>query len=253
MEERRTAPERPGADDRRLRADGLYNGRDLGGLPLRDGGTTPHGRVFRSEGIDRLTTAGWQALLDAGIRTVVDLRAPSETAKDTGLRPHWLTTVVVDHDGLDAAPAFWEAYWETGLVGTPLYYGPHLDQLPERTGEALRAIARAEPGGVLFHCAGGRDRTGIVALALLTIAGVEDEAVVDDHLVTVENAPALLASIGVPSNEGKIEALCAEHGTTVAGAFRAALGGFDVDRFVDRSGLDTDDLEALRTFRAHVT
>jgi hypothetical protein len=238
--------------DRTLRAEGLFNGRDLGGLPLRGGGTTPTGRVFRSESVDRLTPAGWQALHDAGIRTVVDLRAPSETAKDTGVRPDWLTTVVVDHDGLDDEPDFWSAYWETGLVGTPLYYGPHLDELPERTGAALGEVARAGAGGVLFHCAGGRDRTGIVALALLTIVGVEPEAIVEDHLVTVENAPALLASIGVPSNEGKIEALCAEHGTTVEGAFRSALDGFDLGRFVERSGLHDDDLEALRTFRAHV-
>lgn len=240
------------SDPRTLLVEGLFNGRDLGGLPVRDGSVTPSGRVFRSEGVDRLTAAGWDALHDAGIRTVVDLRAPSETAKDTGVRPEWLTTVVVDHDGLDVAPSFWQAYWDTGLVGTPLYYGPHLTELPERTGEALRAIARARPGGVLFHCAGGRDRTGIIALALLTIAGVEPEAIVADYLVTVGNAPALLASIGVPSNEAKIEELCAAHGTSVEGAFRAVLAGFDVDRFVERSGLDADDLEALHTFRAHL-
>lgn len=240
------------SDPRTLRADGLFNARDLGGLPLLDGGTTPTGRVFRSESVDRLGTAGWDALHAAGIRTVVDLRAPWETTKDTGTRPPWLTTVVVDHDGLDAAPDFWTAYWETGLVGTPLYYGPHLAELPERTGDALRAIARAAPGGVLFHCAGGRDRTGIVALALLTIAGVEPGAVVEDYLLTVGNAPALLASIGVPPTEARIEELCAAHGTTVEGAFRAALAGFDGARFVERSGLDADDLEALRTFRAAV-
>ncbi|MBT2502339.1 tyrosine-protein phosphatase [Curtobacterium sp. ISL-83] len=240
------------SDARTLHAEGLFNGRDLGRLPRLTGGSTPTGRVFRSENLDRLTPAGWQELHDLGIRTVVDLRAPSELEKDTGHRPDWLTTVVVDHDGLDAAPAFWEAYWETGLVGTPLYYGPHLEQLPERTSDALRAIARAEPGGVLFHCAGGRDRTGIVALALLTIAGVDPEAIVDDYLETVDNAPALLASIGVPANEDKIEALCAAYGTTVADAFRAAVDAFDIDEFVARSGLDASDLEALRTFRARV-
>ncbi|MEK6342869.1 MAG: tyrosine-protein phosphatase [Curtobacterium sp.] len=240
------------SDDRTLRVDGLVNARDLGDLPLRDGGTTPRGRVFRSESVDRVTTDGWRTLHDAGIRTVVDLRAPSERAKDTGPRPEWLTTVVVDHDGLDDAPGFWEAYWETGLVGTPLYYGPHLAELPERTGRALAAIAEAPPGGVVFHCAGGRDPTGIVALAFLTIAGVESSAIVDDYLLTVETAPALYESIGVPLPEGKIEALCAEHGTTVAGAFRAAVDGLDVVRLVEPYGLDADGLEALRTFRAHV-
>ncbi|PCN48919.1 tyrosine protein phosphatase [Curtobacterium sp. 'Ferrero'] len=242
----------PAASDRTLHAEGLFNARDLGGLAVRGGGTTPRGRIFRSEGIDRLTPSGWQALRDAGIRTVVDLRAPSERARDTGARPGWLTTVAVDHDGLDDDPGFWSAYWETGLVGTPLYYGPHLEQLPERTGQALRAIADAPAGAVLFHCAGGRDRTGIVALALLAVADVEPEAIVADHLRTVDAAPALFASIGVPDPEERIEALCAEHGTTVEGAFRAVVDGFDVDRFRARSGLDDARLEALRTFRAHV-
>ena len=96
------------------------------------------------------------------------------------------------------------------------------------------------------------DRTGIVALALLAVADVEPEAIVADHLRTVDAAPALFASIGVPDPEERIEALCAEHGTTVEGAFRAVVDGFDVDRFRARSGLDDARLEALRTFRAHV-
>jgi len=236
---------------RTLAAEGLVNARDLGGLPTSDGGTTPAGRFFRSESVDRVTTDGWAALRDAGIRTVVDLRAPSEREKDTGVRPDWLTTVVIDHDDLDDQD-FWADFWDNGLVGTPLYYGPHLDRKPDRTVEVLRAMVRAEPGGVLFHCAGGRDRTGIVSLALLSIAGVAADAIVDDYLVTVETAPALFASIGVPVHEEQIEALCAEHGTTVADAFRAVVDGFDVDAFVARSGLDASELEALRTFRARV-
>lgn len=241
------------SEDRRLVAEGLHNARDLGGLPLRNGGTTPSGRVFRSESVDVLGAAGWQALHDAGIRTVVDLRQDSERARDTGTRPDWLTTIAVDHDGLDEHPDFWADYWANGLVGTPLYYLPHLEALPGRTGAVLHAIAAAPPGGVLFHCAGGRDRTGIVSLVLLSIAGAEPEAIVDDYLVTVANAPAHFAGIGREDPEPTLEALCAEHGTTITGAFRAALDGFDVDAFTARSGLDAADLEALRTFRASPT
>lgn len=241
------------SDARTLHVEGLHNARDLGGLPRRDGTRTPPGRVFRSESVDRVTPDGWRALYAAGVRTVVDLRAPSEAARDAGRRPDWLTTVAVDHDGLDDEPVFWEPYWETGLVGTPLYYGAHLRTLPERTGAALRAIARAEPGGVLFHCAAGRDRTGIVALVLSAIAQVEPDAIVADHLETVRNAPALLASVGLPPNEDRIEELCAAHGTTVADAFRATVDGFDLAAFTARSGLDAADLEALRTFRADRT
>lgn len=238
--------------DRTLVADGLRNARDLGGLPRRGGGTTPVGRFFRSESVDHLTDGGWDAVHGAGIRTVVDLRTPSERARDTTPRPSWLSTVAVDHDDLEDT-AFWDDFWANGLVGTPLYYGPHLDRKADRTGAALQAMARAAPGGVLFHCAGGRDRTGIVALALLTLADVEPQAIVDDYLLTVRTSDALFASIGKPGQEARIEALCAEHGTTVADAFRAVVAGFDVDRFRARSGLDAADLEALGTFRDPVT
>lgn len=240
------------SDGRTLHVDGLHNARDLGGVPLRGGGTTPRWRVFRSESVDRVRADGWRSLHAAGVRTVVDLRAPAERAADTGTRPGWLTTIEVDHDGRDDAPAFWEPYWETGLVCTPLYYGAHLAALPERTAAALAAIADAPPGGVLLHCAAGRDRTGIVALALLSIAGAAPEGIVDDYLLSVETAPALAGSLGAPDPEHRIEALCAAHGTTVEGAFRAVVDGFDVDRFVERSGLDADRLEALRSFRAHL-
>jgi protein tyrosine/serine phosphatase len=232
------------SDDRRLQADGLTNARDLGGLPLRGGGRTPTGRIWRSATVDGLTEGGWETLRAAGIRTVVDLRSAADATADAGIRPDWVTTVRVDHDGLDDEPAFWSAYWSSGLVGTPLYYGPHLEELPERTGAALRAIADAGPGGVVFHCAAGRDRTGIVALALLSIAGVEPEAVVADYLTTFGTA-------AVADEERRIASLCAAHGTTVERAFRATLAAFDADGFVERAGLDGVGQEALRTFRAH--
>jgi protein-tyrosine phosphatase len=233
---------------RTLVADGFYNARDLGGLPLVSGGATPRGVVFRSENPGLLTAAGWESVRDAGIRTVIDLRQPSEIERDASPRPAWLDVVEFDLDHLSDAE-FWADWWDNGLVGTALYYLPFLRRMPERVGEILRLIARAEPGGVLFHCAGGRDRTGIVALALLTIAGVSPEAVVDDYLETMRNVPSLSAASGRPSDEDRIEALCAAHGTTNADSFRAALAGFDVDTFVASSGLAASDLAALRTWR----
>ena len=106
-------------------------------------------------------------MAQAGIRTVVDLRQPGERAADTSRRPNWLTTVAVDLDGLENQE-FWSDYWDNGLVGTALYFLPHLAAMPERSGAALSALVTARPGGVLFHCIGGRDRTGMIAMLLLT-------------------------------------------------------------------------------------
>lgn len=66
-----------------LTVDGLVNARDLGGLPRLNGEWTPRGVFYRSETADRITAEGWDQLYAEGIRTVVDLRAPAERARDT--------------------------------------------------------------------------------------------------------------------------------------------------------------------------
>ncbi|MEX2372909.1 MAG: tyrosine-protein phosphatase [Dehalococcoidia bacterium] len=43
-----------------------------------------------------------------------------------------------------------------------------------------RAVAEAPPGGVLIHCAAGKDRTGVLVGLLLQLAGVEPEAIAED-------------------------------------------------------------------------
>ncbi len=40
------------------------------------------------------------------------------------------------------------------------------------------------PGGVMFNCHAGKDRTGITAALLLLIAGVEDRDIIDDYAKT---------------------------------------------------------------------
>ena len=104
-------------------------------------------------------------------------RAP----RDTSTRPDWLTTVDVDLDGRDNE-VFWRDYWDNGFMATALYYLPHLRAMPERAGAALSAIVGAPPGGVLFHCMAGRDRTGLVAMLLLAAVDTDPEQIVHDYL-----------------------------------------------------------------------
>lgn len=234
------------ARDRALRIDGLVNARDLGGMPRIGGPATPFGVFARSESVDRIPRAGWDRLFAAGFRSVVDLRQRVERDRDTGVRPAWLTTLEVDHDGRDDE-SFWGPYWESGLVGTALYYLPHLEAMPERTVAVLRALVGAPPGGVLIHCAGGRDRTGLIAAVLLAAAEVQPEAIVDDYLISVANADALVAATGRPSAEAACEAICRANGTTTEGAFRSALAGLDIGRLLD--ALTADERTGVVTWR----
>ena len=233
-----------------LRVEGLHNVRDLGGRPRKDGGTTPSGVFVRSERPDRVREAGWSALQAHGVRTVVDLRQPAERASDRAAIPEGIADLHIDHDGLEHAD-FWAGYWDDHLVGTPLYYLPHLQALPERTVAVLSAIATAPEGAVLFHCAGGRDRTGLIAAILLTLADVEEDAIVADYLESIENADAMAIGHGRPSNEPAVAALLESRGTTSEEAFRAFLAGLDVEALLAR--LPAAQAATLRSWRRALT
>ena len=237
---------------RSLDVAGLVNARDLGGLARRDGTFTPTGVFYRSENVDWITPASWAQVRAAGIRTVVDLRQPGERARDTNPRPDWLTTVHVDLDNL-ADSEFWAGYWDNGLVGTALYYLPHLARMPERSVAALTAILRAGDGGVLFHCMSGRDRTGMISLLLLAAVDTEPEAIVGDYLATVRLGVAPGAALGRTNPEPLATEICARHGTTTEGAFRAALAGLDLATVLTAGGMTQADQAALRTWRGAIT
>ena len=63
---------------RQLAWEACYNARDLGGLPTVDGGYTRWQAVIRTDLLSRLTAQGKRALLDYGVRTIIDLRGPKE-------------------------------------------------------------------------------------------------------------------------------------------------------------------------------
>ncbi|MET4540855.1 protein-tyrosine phosphatase [Arthrobacter bambusae] len=243
--------EQSGTKERAFRVEGLVNARDLGGLERADGTLTPHGVFFRSDNVDRIRPDGWQQVYEAGIRTVVDLRQPGERLKDNQKRPAWLTTINVDLDGLENTD-FWADYWDNGLVGTALYFLPHLNEMPERAGAAISAILNAPPGGVLFHCMGGRDRTGIIAMILLSAANGGTEEIVDDYLETVRLGDVQAASDNRNNAESLLNELCERHGTTTEGAFRTALAGLDLHGFIEAAGLSESDRAALFSWRGSI-
>jgi hypothetical protein len=234
---------------RTLRADGLVNARDLGGLPLINGGLTPYGVFFRSESVDAVLLRGWEQLRAAGVRSVVDLRRPEELALDRGERPDWLVTSHVDLDGVENQE-FWAQCPDNG--GTALYFLPHLAAMPERAGAVLTALAHAPEGGVLFHCTGGRDRTGLISMVLLGIAGVEPEAIVDDYLETVRLRAVRAAATGREDDEAWRESFLAARGTTTEQAFRDALAGLDVDAVLEAAGVAGSTQKILRTWRGRL-
>ena len=153
--------------------DGCHNVRDLGGLRTCDGRVTRWRAIVRSDSPARLTADGWAALYAYGIRTIITLRTVGLVEDELDITPPYpdiATVQVAIEDVTDTE--FVQQWVVSDLWCTPLYYRDVLRRWPERHAAVISAIGRAGPGGVLFHCIRGYDRTGIIALLLLTLVGV---------------------------------------------------------------------------------
>lgn len=139
-------------------------------------------------------------------------------------------------------------------MSTALYYGPHLAAMPDRAGAALSAIVSAPPGGVLFHCIGGRDRTGMIAMLLLCAAQTESEEIVEDYLETVRLGGTRAARAGRIDDEADLEALCQGQGTSTSTevAFRSALASLHFEALLGAAGLPAADRSALASWRGTI-
>jgi protein-tyrosine phosphatase len=215
--------------DRRLHWEGCSNVRDLGGLRAADGRRTRWGALVRADAVDRLTAGGWSALEAHGVRTVIDLRNDDEVGDDAAPRPPGLSTVHLPLDGVEDVE-FWDEWASGPQFGTPLYYAPFLARFPKRTAEVMSAIAGAAPGGVVFHCMGGRDRTGLISMLVLALAGVVAEDIAADYELT----------------GGLLDEYLATRGTSAREVVLTTLGALDVEGYMRAGGLDDDDLTTLR-------
>jgi protein-tyrosine phosphatase len=210
--------------------DGCVNARDLGGLPTVDGGVTRRRALIRSEALDRLSPDGWRALRNHGVRTIIDLREEDELSdsRDSAAQRDGIETLHIPLDRIADDPEFWDDWMHGPQFGTPLYYAPFVERFPERLEQVLDAIEHAPPGGVLFHCAGGRDRTGLVAIAVLAAARVEPEAIADDYAFGAERAP---------THDPMYDGFLAERGTSSRDLVLELAGRLEVERPALRSRL----------------
>lgn len=182
-------------EDRLVPLDGPANFRDLGGYRTTDGHTVRGGRVFRSDSLSFMTDGDVGHVLDVlGIRTVVDLRAGHEVDQFSHgpLEAHGVRfrhMPIIDETRGPIEPPDGGPPRELGLDEVYLLM---LERFGDRFAAVLRVIADPANHPVVFHCAAGKDRTGLVAALVLGLLGVPDDVIAADYALTAERMPVLL-------------------------------------------------------------
>lgn len=149
--------------------------------PIRGGGQTRTGCVWRSAATEWMTTTGWGAASAARLARVIDLRNEAER----GRQSHHPLVDASALKAIEVVHAPTEDPEDPGFLAEcgpwldhPRSWQPNAERYPERFARVFAALATS-PGPVLIHCAGGRDRTGMIASMLLALGDVEHEAVAD--------------------------------------------------------------------------
>ncbi len=166
--------------------EGARNFRDVGGYRTANGKRVRTGLVFRSDRLSGLTDADLARFIELGIRTVVDFR-PDIEKELTGQNrlPAGVDSVTFPIGDAAMAPDVRYALEHGDFTALPnLEDGNRrlVREFATELGSALRMMTKPENLPLVFHCIGGKDRTGIAAVLLLAILGVPDDEIRRDYL-----------------------------------------------------------------------
>ena len=176
-------------NNRHIDLDGASNVRDLGGYKTTDGKHTLEGLLFRAAGLHKLSEASVALLLHKGIITDVDLRRTQEIQERIDILGQSETINYVRHNIAGDLPTIplekSEDSLKTNLntIEEEIYksYTGCLENSKTPIKQALITLFNPSNLPALYHCEGGKDRTGIISALILSVCGVNDELVAEDY------------------------------------------------------------------------
>jgi protein-tyrosine phosphatase len=223
----------------------LLNARDLGGYPTIDGSQTRWRSLLRSDDLAQLTPEGVQALADYGVETVVDLR----WAEEIVLNPSPIVTQAaqiryVHVSLLTETTAKWRELSKS--CAKEMWKCVVLEQARSELKNVLRIIASAPQGPLLFHCVAGKDRTGVIAAVMLTLADVRAEAIASDYARSTQmlSAAYIKRYKDVDPHDVLENVRCPEEGVHNMLAYLESQGG--IRAYLEKIGLNEMDIARLR-------
>jgi protein-tyrosine phosphatase len=200
---------------RRIAFEGIDNFRDFGDYAAGARRLKP-GLLYRSGHPARASEADLARLADLGLAVIVDLRRANERERDPMRRWPGFAAQVIENDLGQETLDEWSDFIATSDLTEGSFRSYMLDYYRKAPFQRrhidlyaryFRALADA-PGPVLVHCAAGKDRTGILCALTHHLAGVSDDDIFEDYLLT-NDADRLAARLPmirevIQANTGKV-------------------------------------------------
>jgi protein-tyrosine phosphatase len=224
------------------------------------------GVLLRSDNLQSLTAQDVRLLVEQeALELVLDLRTdrevklegPSPIMRERRVRieHHSLYPRSGGNTDLDGTSAnLWPEITTDDWADEPQVVQAYLSYLiarPDSVVASVRAIADAQ-GGVLVHCAAGKDRTGVVVALALDAAGVDRQIIVEDYLATAQRIDAIMARLlASPTYRPELEGHDPQAHAPLPGTMERVLEIVD-DRFggsvswLSAHGLEGAELDRLR-------
>lgn len=186
--------------DRVIHIDGTINFRDLGGYKTHDGRTVRWRKLYRSAQLNKLSARGVNALAALNIKTVIDLRFDEETnryptilkALPSATFYSWRSEFLPQNTASSNNSEKMRRSWRDSLdsqdpdIVREAMRSNYPNKLYSHRGIYRRMLLQLkdDEAPLLFHCAAGKDRTGVAAALILSLLGVDDEQIIEDYLLT---------------------------------------------------------------------
>ncbi|MEM7125348.1 MAG: tyrosine-protein phosphatase [Chloroflexota bacterium] len=237
---------------RHLPLEGSHNIRDIGGYDTSSGEVTNWRTFLRADSLHRLTPEGQQALIDYGLRTVIDLRFAHEVESAPNV---FANSDSVNYFNIslfaNASPTNSPSGQRQPPTDLESIYKMILDERQSEL-KAVFDVMLNDAFPVLIHCTVGKDRAGVISALMLALAGVDHEMIAADYALTAEygadlfdelRASAATAGRDVAAFERFLEAKPeAMHNTLTY--LNENYGG--VVTYLEKVGLTQEQIDSLR-------
>jgi len=233
-----------------LNFDGLLNSRELGGMPLQNGGTFREKIAIRSDSPSGLTKEQCAKIVSYGVNLVIDLRSPGEVRhygnpfKDIPEVRFYNIPLIMGDPDQASDPTI--VFLRTHKLGD--FYVLILQKLGDRICNVLRLISDNTSGITMYHCAHGKDRTGVISAFLYLLAGASREDIIRNYECSYEFMRPILDPAVEAIEPGLKHILNSDRENMIILLdYIDSVYGGDITKYLLENGMTKDEIDKLRS------